>query len=145
MCIFANEGGPKSKSSRKETPLKIQKYKEKHVSGKNLEKMFSAPTPTPHPVGLKDQQLPEFLSSTKSFVDFQTCITAGRGAVKSPDCPNFLFLSEQKLQFCSYPPSTFNTSFLPHNILHVSHNSRYMFSCLHAICLCLCDDLLFNF
>ena len=45
MCIFANEGGPKSKSSRKETPLKIQKYKEKHVSGKNLEKMFSAPTP----------------------------------------------------------------------------------------------------
>ena len=46
MCIFANEGGPKSKSSRKETPLKIQKYKEKHVSGKNLEKMFSAPTPT---------------------------------------------------------------------------------------------------
>ena len=28
MCIFANEGGPKSKSSRKETPLKIQKYKE---------------------------------------------------------------------------------------------------------------------
>ena len=48
MCIFANEGGPKSKSSRKETPLKIQKYKEKHVSGKNLEKMFSAPTPTQH-------------------------------------------------------------------------------------------------
>jgi len=50
MCIFANEGGPKSKSSRKETPLKIQKYKEIHVSGKNLEKkMFlgmSAPTPT---------------------------------------------------------------------------------------------------
>ena len=46
MCIFANEGGPKSKSSRKETPLKIQKYKEKHVSGKNLEKMFSAPTPS---------------------------------------------------------------------------------------------------
>ena len=49
MCIFANEGGPKSKSSRKETPLKIQKYKEIHVSGKNLEKkMFSgmlAPTP----------------------------------------------------------------------------------------------------
>ena len=45
MCIFVNEGGPKSKSSRKETPLKIQKYKEKHVSGKNLEKMFSAPTP----------------------------------------------------------------------------------------------------
>ena len=40
MCIFANEGGPKSKSSRKETPLKIQKYKEKHVSGKNLEKKF---------------------------------------------------------------------------------------------------------
>ena len=99
----------------------------------------------PHPVGLKDQQLPEFLSSTKSFVDFQTCVTAGRGAVKSPDCPNFLFLSEQKLQFCSYPPSTFNTSFLPHNILNLSHNSRYMFSCLHAICLCLCDDLLFNF
>ena len=48
MCIFANEGGPKSKSSRKETPLKIQKYKEKHVSGKNLEKMFSAPTPSGH-------------------------------------------------------------------------------------------------
>ena len=48
MCIFANEGGPKSKSSRKETPLKIQKYKEKHVSGKNLEKMFSAPTPNEH-------------------------------------------------------------------------------------------------
>ena len=52
MCIFANEGGPKSKSSRKETPLKIQKYKEKHVSGKNLEKkMFSgmsAPTPNQH-------------------------------------------------------------------------------------------------
>ena len=50
MCIFANEGGPKSKSSRKETPLKIQKYKEIHVSGKNLEKkMFlgmSAPTPS---------------------------------------------------------------------------------------------------
>ena len=50
MCIFANEGGPKSKSSRKETPLKIQKYKEIHVSGKNLEKkMFlgmSAMTPT---------------------------------------------------------------------------------------------------
>ena len=50
ICIFANEGGPKSKSLRKETPLKIQKYKEKHVSGKNLEKrMFSgmsAPTPT---------------------------------------------------------------------------------------------------
>ena len=49
MCIFANEGGLKSKSSRKETPLKIQKYKEIHVSGKNLEnKMFSgmsAPTP----------------------------------------------------------------------------------------------------
>ena len=45
MCIFANEGGPKSKSSRKETPLKIQKYKEKYVSGNNLEKMFSAPTP----------------------------------------------------------------------------------------------------
>ena len=52
MCIFANEGGPKSKSSRKETPLKIQKYKEIHVSGKNLEKkMFlgmSAPTPIQH-------------------------------------------------------------------------------------------------
>ena len=52
ICIFANEGVPKSKSSRKETPLKIQKYKEKHVSGKNLEKkMFSgmsAPTPTDH-------------------------------------------------------------------------------------------------
>ena len=46
MCIFANEGGPKSKSSRKETPLKIQKYKEIHVSGKNLEKKFSATTPT---------------------------------------------------------------------------------------------------
>ena len=45
MCIFANEGGPKSKSSRKETPLKIQKYKEIHVSGKNLEKKFSATTP----------------------------------------------------------------------------------------------------
>ena len=44
-----NEGGPKSKSARKEAPLKIQKYKEKHVSGKKLEKkMFSgmsAPTP----------------------------------------------------------------------------------------------------
>ena len=49
MCIFANEGGPKSKSSRKETPLKIQKYKEKHVSVKNLEKMFLAPTPTTQP------------------------------------------------------------------------------------------------
>ena len=52
MCIFANEGGPKSKSSRKETPLKIQKYKEIHVSGKNLEKkMFlgmSATTPNVH-------------------------------------------------------------------------------------------------
>ena len=48
MCIFANEGGPKSKSSRKETPLKIQKYKEIHVSGKNLEKKFSATTPTLH-------------------------------------------------------------------------------------------------
>ena len=47
MCIFANEGGPKSKSSRKETPLKIQKYKEIHVSGKNLEKKFSATTPGP--------------------------------------------------------------------------------------------------
>ena len=46
MCIFANEGGPKSKSSRKETPLKIQKYKEIHVSGKNLEKKFLATTPT---------------------------------------------------------------------------------------------------
>ena len=45
MCIFANEGGPKSKSLRKETPLKIQKYKEKHVSGKNLEKKFLATTP----------------------------------------------------------------------------------------------------
>ena len=49
MCIFANEGGPKSKSSRKETPLKIKKYKEIYVSGKNLEKkMFlgmSATTP----------------------------------------------------------------------------------------------------
>ena len=87
----------------------------------------------------------KFLFFPQSFVDFQKCVTAGRAAVKSSDCPNFLFLSEQKLQFCSYPPSTFNTSFLPHNILHVSHNSRYMFSCLHAICLCLCDDLLFNF
>ena len=48
MCIFANEGGPKSKSSRKETPLKIQKYKEIRVSGKNLEKKFSATTPTEH-------------------------------------------------------------------------------------------------
>ena len=49
MCIFANEGGPKSKSSRQETPLKIQKYKEIHVSGKNLEnKMFlGMPAPTP--------------------------------------------------------------------------------------------------
>ena len=45
MCIFANEGGPKSKSSRKETPLKIKKYKEIYVSGKNLEKKFSATTP----------------------------------------------------------------------------------------------------
>ena len=45
MCIFANEGGPKSKSSRKETPLKIKKYKEIHVSGKNLEKKFLATTP----------------------------------------------------------------------------------------------------
>ena len=45
MCIFANEGGPKSKSSRKETPLKIQKYKEKHVSGKNLENKFFGTDP----------------------------------------------------------------------------------------------------
>ena len=43
--MFANEGDPKSKSSRKETSLKIKKYKEIHVSGKNLEKKFSAPTP----------------------------------------------------------------------------------------------------
>ena len=48
MCIFANEGSPKSKRSRKETPLKIQKYKEIHVSGKNLEKKFSATTPNIH-------------------------------------------------------------------------------------------------
>ena len=45
MCIFANEGSPKSKRSRKETPLKIQKYKEIHVPGKNLEKKFSATNP----------------------------------------------------------------------------------------------------
>ena len=56
MCIFANEGGPKSKSSRKETPLKIKKYKEKHVSGKNLEKMFSAPTPTIQPANQLTKQ-----------------------------------------------------------------------------------------
>ena len=55
MCIFANEGGPKSKSSRKETPLKIQKYKEKHESGKNLEKMFLAPTPTGQELGQTDE------------------------------------------------------------------------------------------
>ena len=50
MCIFANEGGPKSKSSRKETLLKIKEYKEMYVSGKNLEKTnfsgMSAQTPT---------------------------------------------------------------------------------------------------
>ena len=41
--LCKHEGGPKSKSLRKETPLKIQKYKEIHVSGKNLEtKCFRA-------------------------------------------------------------------------------------------------------
>ena len=60
MCILANEGDPKSKSSRKETSLKIQKYKEIHVSGKNVEKKFSAPTPTPQSCSV---ELPHFPSS----------------------------------------------------------------------------------
>ena len=37
---------PNQKVQEKKPLLKFKKYKEKHVSGKNLEKMFSAPTPT---------------------------------------------------------------------------------------------------
>ena len=71
------KGGPKSKSSRNETPLKIKKYKEIHVSGKNLEKkMFlgmSSPTPTVCTVDRSALNTNEMSYSTSHHVDTLNC------------------------------------------------------------------------
>ena len=96
MCIFANEGGPKSKSSRKETPLKIQKYKEKHVSGKNLEKMFSAPTPNGY--WIIDPHLGTFLWPPTSVYALWLHIRKSYSREKKPSTVSCVQASSHRLE-----------------------------------------------